>query len=219
MDINIDETIKATIDTAYMSFISTFFVAVFGLILGIILFVSNEDGLSPNKFIYKITNGFVNIFRSIPFIILIIILLPFTKIFVGTIIGSKAFLPGLIIAASPLYGRMVENSFKEIDYGVIEASLAMGAKKSTIIYRVLIRESLPSLVNNLTITCVSIIGYSAMAGIIGGGGLGELARRYGYVGNNNVMTFIATLIALVLVLIVQFIGDYISKKFNKREVN
>lgn len=218
LDINFDELISATYDTVYMSAISTIFVGIFGLIIGILLYCTSEQGIAPHKSVYAITSGIVNILRSIPFIILIILLLPFTKFIVGTIIGSKAFLPGLIIASSPFYARIVETSLKEVDKGVIEAAYSLGASNFTIIKKVLIKEALPSLVSGLTITAIAIIGYSAMAGIIGGGGLGELARRYGYVKNNPAVTLAATISALLIVLIVQFTGDYISKKLNKKEV-
>ncbi|WP_423363524.1 methionine ABC transporter permease [Mycoplasma sp. P36-A1] len=216
--IDFNELFEATYDTIYMSLISTVFVAVFGLLIGILLYCTSEQGITPNKLVYSITSAIVNVLRSIPFVILIILLLPFTKFLVGTIIGSKAFLPGLIIASSPFYARMVETSLKEVDKGVIEAAYSLGASNFTIIKKVLLKEALPSLISGITITCIAIVGYSAMAGIIGGGGLGELARRYGYVKNNPAVTLAATIAALLIVLVVQFTGDKIAKKYNKREV-
>lgn len=214
--LKLDELLQASLDTIYMSFVSTILVAIFGLILGIILFVSDEYGIAPNKYLYKFVSSFVNIFRSVPFMILIILLIPFTYLIVGSITGVNAFLPGLVIGASPFYARIVQSAFKEVDKGVIEAASAIGASNSEIVIKVLIRESLPSLINGLTITCISIIGYTAMAGMIGGGGLGELARRYGVVKNNYVLTLGATICALIIVLVVQYTGDKISRKIDKR---
>lgn len=214
--LKLHELAQASLDTIYMSLVSMIFVAFFGLLLGIVLFTSESDGIKPNKTIYFIVNTFVNVFRSVPFMILIIILIPFTSLIIGSITGLNAFLPALIIGASPFYARIVESAFKEVDKGVIEAASAIGASNREIIYKVLIRESLPALINGLTITCISVIGYTAMAGMIGGGGLGELARRYGVVKNNYVLTLGATVCALLIVLTVQCIGDYISKKTDKR---
>lgn len=218
-EVDWNELLIAFKETFFLSISATVFVFVLGLFLGIVLFISKPQGLNPNKYVFRVLNLIVNTFRSIPFIILIILILPLTKILVGSIIGTQAFLPGLVIAASPFYARMVENSLNEIDGGIIEAAQAMGANTFTIIRKFLIPEALPSLINGITITCISIIGYSTMAGIIGGGGLGELARRYGYIKNNLTITLLATLSALVLVLVVQGIGDYLSKKTNKRKVD
>lgn len=218
-EVNWSELFIAFQETFLLSIVATIFVFVLGLILGIILFLSKPNGLNPNKYVFRFLNFIVNIFRSIPFVILIILILPLTKILVGSIIGTEAFLPGLVIAASPFYARLVENALNEIDEGIIEAAQAMGASTMMIVRKFLIPEALPSLISGITITCISIIGYSTMAGIIGGGGLGELARRYGYIKNNLSITMMATLSALLLVLIVQGIGDYFTKKTNKRKVD
>jgi D-methionine transport system permease protein len=158
----------------------------------------------------------VNIFRSIPFILLIILLIPFTKAILDTFLGAKAALPALIIGAAPFYGRMVEIALREIDKGVIEAARSMGAKTSTIIWKVLIPESSPALISGITVTAIALVGYTAMAGVVGAGGLGNLAFLEGFQRNNNAVTMIATILILVIVFIIQFIGDFITSKLDKR---
>ena len=160
--------------------------------------------------------SFVNIFRSIPFVILIILLLPFTKWLVGSMLGPNAALPALIIGAAPFYGRLVEIALREIDKGVIEASVAMGASIWTIIWKVLIPESLPALVSGITVTTISLVGYTAMAGVIGAGGLGNLAYLDGFQRNRMDVVFVATVIILIIVFTIQMLGDFITKKIDKR---
>ncbi|MBR3336656.1 MAG: ABC transporter permease, partial [Bacillus sp. (in: Bacteria)] len=174
---NVDwnQMLEATGETLYMTAIAALATFVLGLILGLLLFMTAKDNLWENKSINTVIGAFVNIFRSIPFIILIILLIPFTKILLGTILGASAALPALIIGAAPFYARMVEIALREIDKGVIEASKAMGAKTSTIILKVLIPESLPALVSGITVTTIALVGYTAMAGVVGAGGLGTLA--------------------------------------------
>jgi D-methionine transport system permease protein len=159
---------------------------------------------------------FVNIFRSIPFIILIVLLIPFTKLLVGSILGANAALPALIIGAAPFYARMVEIALREIDKGVIEASYAMGASNGQIIFKVLIPEALPALVSGITVTAIALVSYTAMAGVIGAGGLGNFAYLEGFQGSNPLLTFVATVAILILVFIIQFTGDYFTKKLDKR---
>ena len=158
----------------------------------------------------------MNIFRSIPFIVLIILLIPFTKFLLGTIRGANAALPALIIGAAPFYARMVLIALREIDKGVIEAARSMGAKTSTIIWKVLIPESLPALISGITVTAVALVGYTAMAGIIGAGGLGNLAFLDGFQRNRTDVTLMATVLILVVVFIIQYIGDFITMKVDKR---
>lgn len=179
-------------------------------------FLTSKGNLWENKFIYSIVAAVVNIFRSIPFIILIVLLIPFTKALVGTIIGANAAFPALIIGAGPFYARMVEIGLREIDKGVIEAAKAMGAKTSTIIWKVLIPESLPALVSGITVTAISLVSYTAMAGVIGAGGLGNLAYLDGFQRNHNDVTLVATIIVLIIVFVIQFIGDFITSKIDKR---
>ena len=158
----------------------------------------------------------VNIFRSIPFIILIVLLIPFTKALVGTMIGENAAFPALIIGSAPFYARMVEIGLREIDKGVIEAAKSMGAKTSTIIWKVLIPESTPALVSGITVTSIALVGYTAMAGVIGAGGLGNLAYLEGFQRSQNDVTLVATIIILIIVFIIQIIGDFITSKLDKR---
>lgn len=205
-----------TWNTLYMTLVAGIATFIFGLMLGMVLYVTNEPLMLKNRFIYTIVGAFVNIFRSIPFIILIILLIPFTRAIVGTILGSTAALPALIIGAAPFYARMVELGLREVDRGVIEAAESMGATKWQIIYKVLFPEALPSLVSGITVTVVALIGYTAMAGVVGSGGLGTLAFLDGFQRSQNDVTFIATVMILVLVFIIQFIGDTLVARIDKR---
>lgn len=211
-----DKMLEATAETLYMTFISCIFVFILGLIIGLVLFLTAPNQLLENKWVNRILSTFVNIFRSIPFVILIILLLNFTKFLVGTILGPNAAFPALIIGAAPFYGRLVEIALREIDKGIIEASVAMGASLWTIIRKVLIPESLPALVSGITVTAISLVGYTAMAGVIGAGGLGNLAYLDGFQRRRFDVVFVATVIILILVFIIQFIGDTITKKIDKR---
>jgi D-methionine transport system permease protein len=207
---------QATKETLYMTGVSVVATFILGLLLGLLLFLTSKGNLWENKVIYSIVAAFVNIFRSIPFVILIVLLIPFTKALVGTIIGADAAFPALIIGAAPFYARLVEIGLREIDKGVIEAAKAMGAKTSTIIWKVLIPESLPALVSGITVTAISLVSYTAMAGVIGAGGLGNLAYLDGFQRSHNDVTLVATIIVLIIVFIIQFIGDFITSKIDKR---
>ncbi|MDQ0162047.1 methionine ABC transporter permease [Aeribacillus alveayuensis] len=211
-----DKVWEATLETIYMTGVSVFATFIIGIILGLLLFLTSKGNIWENRFINSIVASFVNIFRSIPFIILIILLIPFTKAVVGTILGANAALPALIIGAAPFYGRMVEIALREIDKGVIEAAKAMGAKTSTIIFKVLIPESMPALVSGITVTAIALVGYTAMAGVVGAGGLGNLAYLEGFQRNNNDVTVVATILILLIVFIIQYIGDQITAKLDKR---
>jgi D-methionine transport system permease protein len=207
---------QATYDTIYMTAISTVVTFILGLAIGIVLFLTSPHQLWANKLVNFITGSLVNIFRSIPFIVLIILLIPFTKYLVGTIRGTNAALPALIIGAAPFYARMVLIALREIDKGVIEAARSMGAKTLTIIWKVLIPESLPALLSGITVTAVALVGYTAMAGIIGAGGLGNLAFIDGFQRSREDVTLMATIVILIIVFIIQFIGDFITTKTDKR---
>ncbi|OEC03186.1 methionine ABC transporter permease [Lysinibacillus sphaericus] len=207
---------SATYETLYMTTISTVITFILGLAIGIILFLTSPNQLWANKIVNFLTGSIVNIFRSIPFIVLIILLIPFTKFLLGTIRGADAALPALIIGAAPFYARMVLIALREIDKGVIEAARSMGAKTSTIIWKVLIPESLPALISGITVTAVALVGYTAMAGIIGAGGLGNLAFLDGFQRNRQDVTLMATILILVVVFIIQWIGDMITSKTDKR---
>nr|WP_090892998.1 methionine ABC transporter permease [Evansella caseinilytica] len=206
----------ATYETLHMSFIALIFTFIFGIFLGLVLFLTAKGNLWENKVIYGITAFFVNVFRSIPFIILIVLLIPFTRVIVGTMLGPSAALPALIIGAAPFYARMVEIALREIDKGVIEASKSMGASNAQIIFKVLLPEAMPALVSGLTVTAIALVSYTAMAGVIGAGGLGDLAYREGFQRRQTDITFVATVIVLVIVFIVQLIGDLITNKLDKR---
>ncbi|OKL37717.1 methionine ABC transporter permease [Domibacillus mangrovi] len=207
---------EATLQTLYMTSISVVITFILGLLLGLLLFLTSKGQLWENKAVYGITAVIVNVFRSIPFIILIVLLIPFTKAIIGTIIGENAALPALIIGAAPFYARMVEIALREIDKGVIEAARAMGASTSTIIRKVLIPESLPALVSGLTVTAIALVSYTAMAGVIGAGGLGNLAFLDGFQRSRNDVTLMATIVILIIVFIIQFIGDTFTRKLDKR---
>ncbi|HDR7948375.1 TPA: ABC transporter permease [Bacillus toyonensis] len=216
--VNVDwnQMLEATGETLYMTAIAALATFVLGLILGLLLFMTSKDNLWENKVVNTGIGAFVNIFRSIPFIILIILLIPFTKIILGTILGASAALPALIIGAAPFYARMVEIALREIDKGVIEASKAMGAKTSTIILKVLIPESLPALVSGITVTTIALVGYTAMAGVVGAGGLGTLAYLEGFQRGNNDVTIVATICVLLVVFFIQWIGDSVTTRIDKR---
>jgi D-methionine transport system permease protein len=207
---------EATAETLYMTGVSVLATFILGLILGLLLFLTSKGNIWENKAINLVISAFVNIFRSIPFIILIVLLIPFTKAIIGTMIGENAALPALIIGAAPFYARMVEIGLREIDKGVIEAAKSMGAKTSTIILKVLLPESMPALVSGITVTAIALVGYTAMAGVIGAGGLGNLAYLDGFQRGRNDVTILATIVILIIVFILQFIGDIITTKLDKR---
>ena len=210
--------IEGTWDTLYMTLFSTFFGYVLGLPLGIVLTVTDKEGIKPNTAVYKVLDVIVNIFRSIPFLILLVLVMPVTKAIVGKTYGSTATIVPLVIAAAPFIGRMVESSLKEVDKGVIEAAQSMGAGTFTIIWKVLLAEARTSLLVGVTIVTGTIFGYSAMAGVIGGGGLGDIAIRYGYYRYETPIMLVTIVVLVILVQILQGIGMMLSKKFDRRRV-
>ena len=211
-----DSMWEATIETLYMTALSTLFTFIIGLALGILLFLTAPKQLWANKVVNWLTGAFVNIFRSIPFIILIILLIPFTLFLMGSIRGPNAALPALIIGSAPFYARMVLIALKEIDKGVIEAARSMGATTGTIIWKVLLPESKPALISGITVTAIALVGYTAMAGIIGAGGLGTLAFLDGFQRSREDVTLMATILILIIVFIIQYIGDLATSKADKR---
>lgn len=215
-NVNWSKMWEATLETLYMTGISVVVTFILGIFLGLLLFLTAKGNIWENKAVNAIVAGFVNIFRSIPFIILIILLIPFTKLLVGTMLGANAALPALIIGAAPFYARMVEIALREIDKGVLEAARAMGAKTSTIILKVLLPESMPALISGITVTAIALVGYTAMAGVVGAGGLGNLAYLEGFQRNHNDVTILSTILILVIVFIIQFIGDIVTSKIDKR---
>jgi len=214
--VNWDKVQDKTIETLIMTFESLIAVFLVGLFLGLLLYLTSNSKSTFGRGFYTVVTAIVNIFRAIPFIILIVLLIPFTKALIGTIIGVQAAIPALIISAAPFYARLVEIGLREVDKGVIEAARAMGAKKTTIILKVLIPESLPAIISGLTVTAIALVGSTAMAGVIGAGGLGNLAYLDGFQRNNSTLTFVATVLILIIVFALQILGDTIVKKVDKR---
>jgi len=202
--------------TLYMTVTSTLMAYLFGLPMGILLVITKKDGLRPNGAIYKVLDVFVNIVRSVPFLILLISVIPITKLIVGKSYGPTATIVPLTIAAAPFVARMVESSLLEVDHGVIEAAQSMGASTFTIVCRVLLAEAKTSLIVGSTIATGTILGYSAMAGVVGGGGLGDIAIRYGYYRYQTDIMLVTVVLLIVLVQILQIIGMRISKKTDRR---
>ncbi|MBQ2680175.1 MAG: ABC transporter permease [Firmicutes bacterium] len=203
-------------ETIYMTLASTLIAYAIGLPLGIILVITDKDGIQPRPVPNSIINVIVNIFRSIPFLILLIMLIPFTRAIMGKAYGSTATIVPLTIAAAPFIARMVESSIKEVDRGVIEAAQSMGATVKQIIFKVLIPEAKPSLIVGATISVTTVLGYSAMAGICGGGGLGAIAINYGYYRYQANVMIVTVILIVVLVQIFQAVGMHISRKGDKR---
>lgn len=213
----IDMIIAGIGETLYMTLVSTLFGYVFGLPLGVALRVTDKDGIRPNAVIYKVLDFVSNIVRSVPFLILLIVLIPFTRMIVGKSYGSTATIVPLVVAATPFIGRMVESSLREVDGGVIEAAQSMGAGNFTIIFRVLLVEARTSILVGATIAIGTILGYSAMAGTVGGGGLGDIAIRYGYHRYQADIMIVTVILLIVLVQIFQTIGMFISNKLDRRK--
>lgn len=212
MDKTLELVIKSGFETIYMVSITTFFAVLIGLPIGIFLVCTAEGGILENKKIYSIISYIINMMRSIPFIILLIFLIGFTRFVTGSAIGTNAAIVPLIIASVPFFARISETTLLEVDKGVIEAAQSMGASNRQIIAFVMLPESLSSMILNITVTIINIIGYSAMAGVIGGGGLGDLAIRYGYVRNRQDIMIFTILILIILVQIIQSLGNFLSKK-------
>lgn len=204
-------------ETLYMTLGATFLGYLFGLPMGILLTVSDRDGLKPNAFLYKILDVIANLVRSIPFLILLILIIPFTRLVVGKSYGPTATIVPLTLAAIPFIARMVESSLKEVDAGVIEAARSMGASNFTIITRVILVEARTSLITNATIAIGTILGYTAMAGTVGGGGLGDIAVRYGYHRWQMDIMFVTVFLLILLVQLFQTIGMAIANRLDKRK--
>ena len=204
-------------ETMYSLVLEVVFAYVIGLPLGVLLVTGEKGGVKPlPKAVMRVLNAVINLLRSVPFLILMIICLPLSKFLVGTKVGTLATIPPMVIAAFPLVARMVESSLREVDQGVVEASQSMGATPWQIVTKVMLPEALPSLISGCTITVATILGYGAMAGIIGGGGLGKIAINYGYYRFNVVLEFFATALLVVLVQILQTVGTKLAVKCDKR---
>ena len=203
-------------DTLYMTLASTLFGYIIGLPMGIVLTVTDKDGIRPNAAVYKVLDVISNLLRSIPFIILLIVLIPFTRFVVGRSYGSTATIVPLTIAAAPYIARMVESSLKEVDAGVIEAARSMGASDFQIVTKVMLVEARTSLIVGATISLGTILGYSAMAGTVGGGGLGDIAIRYGYHRYQADIMIVTVVLLIILVQIFQMVGTTLANRLDKR---
>lgn len=213
----VGKVLVATWETIYMVLISTVLSYVFGLPLGIILVTTAKDHIMENKGLNRVLGSIVNAARSVPFIIFLILLIPFTRFLIGTSIGTVASIVPLTLAAVPFVARMVETSLREIEWGLVEAAVAMGANTQQVISKVLLPEAMPSLLLGVAITAINLVGYSAMAGIVGGGGLGTLAYYYGYQRYEDTVMWITVIVLIVLVQGVQMLGDNLAGKIvNKR---
>lgn len=208
--------LKGTWETIVMTFVSGFFGFSLGLPVGIILFLTRKGQVLEHQALNTFISVVVNIFRSIPFIILIVWMIPFTRSLVGTSIGVSAALVPLSIGAAPFIARLVENSLLEVPSGLIEAARAMGATPFQIVYKVLLPEALPSLVNSASITLITLVGYSAMGGAVGAGGLGQIGYQYGYIGYDAVIMNTVLALLVLLVFLIQFGGDHLSKRVDHR---
>ena len=208
--------ITGTLDTLQMTVISTIMAMIIGIPLGVVLVVTSKWHILENAALNKILGAIVNATRSIPFIILMVAIIPFTRMVVGTSIGTTAACVPLTLAAIPFLARLVETSIKDIQFGVIEAAQSMGASPFQIIRKVLLPEALPTIIDNVTVLIVNLIGYSAMAGAIGGGGLGDIAIRYGYQRFQGDIMLATIIILIIMVQVIQMIGDGLSKAMNKK---
>ncbi len=212
----INEMLKGIGETLYMTLFSALLAYALGLPIGVILCITDKSGICPNKGINTMLGTVVNIVRSVPFIILLITVLPFTEWLLGTTLGATATVVPLVLCAAPFIGRMVEGSLKEVPAGVIEAARAMGTPNFSIIVKTLIPEAMPSLVNGATITVTTILGYTAMAGYVGGGGLGAIAINYGYYRYKTPVMLVTVVLMVIIVQLLQLIGSLIEKKIDRR---
>ena len=212
----IEIMVGGTMESLYMTLVSTALAYIFGVPLGVVLFITDKDGIAENKMINSVLGIIVNLLRSVPFIILLVAILPFTRFVVGTTIGATATIVPLVVAATPFVARMVESSLKEVDGGVIEAALSMGSNNMQIITKVLIPEAKPSLIVGSTIAITTILGYSAMAGFVGGGGLGAIGINYGYYRYQEDIMLITVILLVIVVQVFQETGMKIANKTDKR---
>lgn len=203
-------------ETLYMTLVSTLAAYVIGIPLGVILFITDQRGICKNKIIHFVVSAVVNLVRSVPFLILLVAIIPFTRWVVGTTIGSTATIVPLVVAAAPYVARMVESSLKEVDFGVIEAARAMGSTRFQIIYKVLLPEAKPSLVVGAVISLATVLGYSAMAGFVGGGGLGAIAINYGYYRYQTDVMLITVALLVLIVQLFQEVGIRIVNRIDRR---
>ncbi len=211
-----EEIWEASKDTLAMMAWSLLFTVILGLILGVILFLTSRRQLLEQRAVYIVLSFIVNVLRSVPFIILMITIMPLTKIITGTTLGVEGSIPPLVAAATPFFARLVETSLREVDRGVIEAAQAMGASKWDIVSRVLLPEARPGLLAAVTITAVTLVSYTAMSGVIGGGGLGDLALRYGYQRFQTDVMLVTVALLIVLVQLLQMAGDLLVRRYSRK---
>lgn len=209
-----DEFVQSLIETLYMLFVSGIFVIIIGLLIGIVMTVTKENNILENKFIYRIFDTIINIFRSIPFVILLTALIPVTQKIMGTFIGVKGSIFPLIVGAIPFFVRQVEQALADVDKGVIEAAESMGLSSLQIIFTVYLRESIPQLIRAITITTISLLGLTSMGGAVGGGGIGAYVIRYGHNRSFHDITYVSVIVIIIFVSIIQSLGNYLSKKTN-----
>ena len=207
---------EGVLDTLYMTVVSTALSYVFGMVMGVLLVICRKDGIAPRPVFYTVLDMVVNLTRSFPFLILMIAVIPFTRFLVGTTIGNNATVVPLVIAAAPFVARLIEASLLEVDSGVVEAAQSMGASTWQIIVKVLLPEALPSLLNGSAVAAITILGYSAMSGAVGGGGLGKLAIMYGYNRYQTDIMFATIILLIVIVQLFQMLGNWATKRFDKR---
>ncbi len=207
---------EGTVDTIYMTLVSTFFSYVFGMVMAMVLVITRSDGIRPQPVVFRVLDVLVNLTRSFPFLILMIAVIPFTRWVVGTTIGNNATVVPLVIAAAPFVARLIEQSLLEVDKGVIEAAQSMGASTWQILWKVYLPEARPSLINGSAIAATTILGYSAMSGAVGGGGLGKLAIMYGYNRYQTDIMFATVVLLIVIVQVLQSFGDWATRKSDKR---
>jgi D-methionine transport system permease protein len=207
---------KATLDTLVMLGFSTAFTVAVGLPLGVLVFLCSKGQLLANRTVYTVLSAFINLFRSVPFVILMIALIPLTRLIVGTSIGVQGTIPPLVIGAAPFFARIVEQTMREIDRGVIEAAQAMGASTWQIVTKVMLPEARPGLIGGITITAVTLVSYTAMSGMIGGGGLGDLAIRYGYQRFRVDIMAVTVVFLLLLVVLLQTVGDRLVARYSRK---
>ena len=207
---------EGVVDTLYMTLASTFFSYVFGMVMGVALVICRAGGLTPRPYFYAVLDVVVNLTRSFPFLILMIAVIPVTRFLVGTTIGNNATVVPLVIAAAPFVARLIESSLLEVDAGVIEAAQSMGASTTQIIFKVMLPEALPSLINGSAIATTTILGYSAMSGAVGGGGLGKLAIMYGYNRYQTDVMFATIILLIIIVQLFQMLGNWATKRCDKR---
>ena len=218
--VTVNEVPFAIWETVYVTILSTLFAVIIGLPLGVLLVAGEKNGVMPlPSWLMSLINTIINLLRSIPFLILMIMAFPLTELILGTRIGTVAMIVPLVIAAFPFVARLVESSLREINPNIIEAAQSMGATPFQIIVKVMIPESVPSLISNFTIAITTVLGYSAMSGIIGGGGLGKIAINYGYYRYRDAEMYISVILLVLLVIAFQSLGNYLAKKSDKRLKN